>query len=64
VIVPNKSSLKNDIHMIIFLTTLRFDAGVQLSMKMLNEWTAGKMWENIVVVKGRTLFDDATKRIR
>ena len=50
--------------MIIFLTTLRFDAGVQLSMKMLNEWTAGKMWENIVVVKGRTLFDDATKRIR
>jgi predicted GTPase len=62
-IVKNKlliaSSLKNDIHMIIFLVpSPRFDAANQLSLQMLNEWTAGKMWPNLLIIKGRTQFND------
>ena len=46
------SAIKNDIHMIIFLTSnARFDAGNQDALEMLNEWTAGKMWNNILIVK-------------
>jgi len=53
------SAIKNDIHMIIFLTSnARFDAGNQDALEMLNEWTAGKMWNNILIVKGRFSFDE------
>ena len=46
------SAITNDIHMIIFLTSnARFDAGNQDALEMLNEWTAGKMWNNLLVVK-------------
>jgi len=52
------SSLKNDIHMVIFLTSgPRLDADNQLALQMLNEWTAGKIWPNLLIVKGRTSFD-------
>ena len=37
--------------MVIFLTSNpRLDADNQLALEMLNEWTAGKMWENIDAV--------------
>merc|ERR1712136_278624 len=53
------SAIKNDIHMIIFLISgSRFDAGNQDALEMLNEWTAGKMWNNLLVVKGRFSFDE------
>ena len=26
-------------------------------MKILNDWTAGKLWNNLLLVKGRTKFD-------
>ena len=38
--------------MIIFLTSnARFDADNQDALEMLNEWTAGKMWNNLLIVK-------------
>ena len=47
------SSLKNNIDMIIFLSpNPRFDQNNQLSLEMLNEWTSGKMWDNLIIDKG------------
>ena len=51
--------------MIIFLSPgPRLDADNQLSLEMLNEWTAGKMWSNLVVVKGRTSFGESEANAR
>merc|ERR1712130_11740 len=51
------SAIKHQIHMIIYLVGPRFDANIQLSLQMLNEWIAGHMWRNLVVLKGRTSFE-------
>jgi len=59
------SSLKNNIHMIIFVSpNPRFDNNNQLSLQMINEWTAGKMWKNLVIVKARTTFDEDSVKER
>ena len=43
--------------MIIFLTSnARFDAGNQDALEMLNEWTAGKMWNNLLIVKVNSIL--------
>ena len=51
------SSLKNNIDMIVFISpNPRFDQNNQLSLEMLNEWTSGKMWNNLIIAKARTEF--------
>ena len=59
------SSLKNNIHMIIFVSpNPRFDNNNQLSLQMINEWTSGKMWKNLLITKARTTFDRESIRQR
>ena len=53
------SSLRKDIHAVIFLTANdRFEATSQTTFETLNEWTNGQIWNNLIYIKGRTLFDE------
>ena len=52
------TSLKYNIHLVIFLTANpRFDQNLQNMLNLVNDWTLGHVWSNLLVVKGRTMFD-------
>ena len=43
----------------IFLTSnVRFDEASQNIFQTLNEWTNGQIWDNLIYIKGRQLFDE------
>ena len=52
------SAIRLDIHMVIYLTSNgRFTAEDQKSLKMINDWTAGQIWDHLVVVQVLSLIN-------
>ena len=57
------TSLRKDIHVVIFLTSNpRFDEAQQKLFQTLNDWTNGQIWSNVLYIKGRQLFDEESVR--
>ena len=56
------TALKYNIHMVVFVSPNRLTHGsfrlTQDSLEKLNEWTTGQMWDNLILAKSRTLFDE------
>jgi len=48
------TSLKYNINLVIFLTSNpRFDQNLQNMLKLVNDWTLGRVWQNLLIVKAR-----------
>merc|ERR1712227_1002509 len=52
------TAIKKEIDMLVIMTsTGRFDESVQNTLRLLNDWTAGGLWENTVLTWGQFSFD-------
>merc|ERR1719284_2048184 len=51
------TTLKYDIDVVLLIIPqARMDQNNQIALKMLNDWTFGQVWNNLIIVKARTEF--------